>query len=154
MLNNIETVVILKMDQIQFFKDANELGNIEDTLLFSNVNVTKLYARIGELALETLEVKRKHRVNVVHLSRMKADIKFMEQRILELKEEINSAMMKKFGRIIDLDELEEAILRRFVFEMSTNKEDVKKEYARKINEVKVSLSCRVLVVVELMKVLI
>uniref|UniRef100_A0A336MUJ4 CSON006942 protein n=1 Tax=Culicoides sonorensis TaxID=179676 RepID=A0A336MUJ4_CULSO len=135
-LNSIETVVILKMDQIQFFKDANELGNIEDTLLFSNSNVTKLYARIGELALETLEVKRKHRVNVVHLSRMKADIKFMEQRILELKEEINSAMMKKFGRIIDLDELEEAILRRFVFEMSTNKEDVKQEYAIKINEIK------------------
>lgn len=138
MLNDIETVVILKMDQIQFFKDSKELGHIEDTLLFSNANVTKLYARIGELALETLEVKRKHRVNVVHLSRMKADIKFMDQRILELKEEINSAMMKKFGRIIDLDELEEAILRRFVFEMSTNKEDVKQEYVRKISEVKVS----------------
>lgn len=138
MLNGIEAIVMLKMDQMQYFKKAEDLTKIEDTLLFSNANVCKLYARVGQLALETLEVKRKHRINIVHLSRMKADIKFMEHQILDLKEEIDSAMIKKFGRVVDLDELEEAILRRFVYEMRTNKEDVKKEYAKKINEVKVS----------------
>lgn len=130
------------MDQLQYFKTAEDISKIGDTLLFSNTNITKLYARVGQLALETLEVKRTHRVNVVHLSRMKADIKYMEQQIVDLKEEINSAMTKKFGRVVDLDELEEAILRRFVYEMRTNKEDVKKEYAKKIAKVKKALATK------------
>jgi cilia- and flagella-associated protein 44 len=87
------------------------------------------------LALETLETKRKHRVNVNHLARMNTDIKFMEQQIVDLKEEINGTMMKKFGRIVDLDELEETILRRMVYEMRANVNDVKKEYAHKISAV-------------------
>jgi cilia- and flagella-associated protein 44 len=63
---------------------------------------------------------------------MNTDIKFMEQQIVDLKDEINGTMMKKFGRIVDLDELEETILRQMVYNMRANVDEVKKEYARKI----------------------
>lgn len=46
-------------------------------------------------------------------------------------------MIKKFGRIVNLDELEETILRRFAYEMRSNVDDIKSEYTAKINEVKV-----------------
>src|SRR5690349_19981683 len=78
MLNEVTTVVCLKMDQMQYFKTQSEFENINNTLLFNNHYVTKLYSRVGKLAVETIEAKRKHRINVIHLAKMKTDIKFME----------------------------------------------------------------------------
>lgn len=140
MLNEVHTVVCLKMDQMQYFKNQSEFVDIDNTLLFNNHNVTKLYSRVGKLALETIEAKRKHRINVIHLAKMKTDCKFMEKQITDLKDGTNQAMLKKFGRVIDLNEVEETILRRFAFEMQVemraNAEDIKRQYFNKINELK------------------
>lgn len=88
----------------------------------------------------TIEAKRKHRINLIHLAKMKTDIKHMEKQIADLKEATNQAMLKKFGRIINLDEVQETILRRFAFEMQielrTNVDDIKKQYNTKINDLK------------------
>ncbi|XP_055535978.1 cilia- and flagella-associated protein 44 isoform X2 [Wyeomyia smithii] len=135
-LNDINTLVILKMDQLQYFRTEAEFYDIENSLLFNNEKLMKLYARVGQLAMETLETKRKHRINVVHLARMRTDIKYMDQQIIELKENIVEAMIKKFGRVINLDELEETILRKFAFEMRANMDDVKKSYAERIRGLK------------------
>lgn len=140
MLNEVNIVVCLKMDQMQYFRNQSEFECIDNTLLFNNHNVTKLYSRVGKLALETIEAKRKHRINVIHLAKMKTDIKFMEKQITDLKDETSQAMLKKFGRVIDLNEVEETILRRFAFEMQVemraNAEDIKRQYFNKINELK------------------
>lgn len=144
LLNDVDTVVVLKMDQMQYFKNQEEFENVESTLLFNNHNVTRLYSRVGKLALETIEAKRNHRINVIHLAKMKTDIKFMEKQIVDLKEAVNQAMLKKFGRIVDLNDVEETILRRFAFEMQieirANADDIKKQYFNKINELKVILT--------------
>ncbi len=140
-LNNVDTLVMLKMDQMQYFKNQEEFEEIDLTLLFNSSNLSKLYARVGQLALETIEVKRKHRINVIHLAKMKTDIKHMEKQISDLKDETNQAILKKFGRMINLDDLEETILRRFTYDMRANIMDIKKEYMLKINEIKVGLFC-------------
>lgn len=54
--------MVLKMDQMQYFKSQEDFEDIDQTLLFNNANVLKLYARVGQLALETIEAKRKHRL--------------------------------------------------------------------------------------------
>lgn len=140
MLNDIDTLVILKLDQLQYFKNQEEFEDIENTFLFNHHNVTKLYSRVSQLAIETIEAKRKHRINLIHLAKMKTDIKHMEKQIADLKEATNQAMLKKFGRIINLDEVQETILRRFAFEMQiemrTNVDDIKKQYNTKINDLK------------------
>lgn len=141
LLNDVDTIVLLKMDQLQYFKSQDEFINISNTLLFNNHNVTRLYSRVGKLALETIEAKRSHRINVIHLAKMKTDIKFMEKQIVDLRDGVNQAMLKKFGRIVDLNDVEETILRRFAFEMQieirANTDDIKKQYVNKINELKV-----------------
>jgi hypothetical protein len=141
LLNDVDTIVILKMDQMQYFKNHDEFVDIDNTLLFNSHNVTRLYSRVGKLALETIEAKRSHRINVIHLAKMKTDIKFMEKQIIDLKDDVNAAMMKKFGRVIDLNEVEETILKRFAFEMQieirANADDIKRQYFNKINELKV-----------------
>ena len=137
MLNQVDTLVILKMHQMQYFTNSYEFKDIENTLLFNNKNVTKLYTRVGQLALETLEAKRKHRINVVHLSRMKTDCKFMENEIIVLKEKIHETMIKKFGMEVSLDEVQEQILRRYVYDMKTNVDNTKCEFEKKTEEYKV-----------------
>ncbi|XP_035917499.1 cilia- and flagella-associated protein 44 isoform X1 [Anopheles stephensi] len=135
-LNDIDTLIIVRMDQMQYFRTETEFHDVENSLLFNREALLKLYARVEQLAAETLETKRKHRVNVVHLARMKTDIKFMRQQLVSLKEEISETMMKKFGRVIDLDELEETILRQYTFEMRANLDDVKKSYEERARELK------------------
>jgi chromosome segregation ATPase len=141
LLNDVDTIVMLKMDQMQYFKNPEEFIDIDNTLLFNKQNVLRLYSRVNKLADETIEAKRSHRINVVHLAKMKTDIQLMEKQIVDLKDSVNQAMLKKFGRVIDLNEVEETILRRFAFEMQieirSNAEDIKKQYFSKINELKV-----------------
>ena len=61
----------------------------------------------------------------------------MTERIRLLKEDISECMYRKFNGKVNLDELEEAILRRLVAEMRTSLGDVKKEYENKILELQV-----------------
>jgi len=146
LLNDVDTIVMLKMDQMQYFKNPEEFIDIDNTLLFNKQNVLRLYSRVNKLADETIEAKRSHRINVVHLAKMKTDIQLMEKQIVDLKDSVNQAMLKKFGRVIDLNEVEETILRRFAFEMQieirSNAEDIKKQYFSKINELKVCCCCQ------------
>uniref|UniRef100_A0AAG5DEX7 Uncharacterized protein n=1 Tax=Anopheles atroparvus TaxID=41427 RepID=A0AAG5DEX7_ANOAO len=135
-LNDIDTLVIVKMDQMQYFRIETEFHDVEHSLLFNREALLKLYARVEQLAAETLETKRRHRVNVVHLARMKTDIKYMRQQLVALREQIGQTMVKKFGRVIDLDELEETILRQYTFEMRANLDDVKKNYDERTRELK------------------
>lgn len=137
MLNQVETLVILNMNQMQYFRNEDEFKDIANTLLFNNRIVTKLYSRVAQIAAETLEANRKHRVNVIHLARMKTDCKFMEAEIVELREQINQTMFKKFGLIVDLDELEEAVLKRFAYDMKANCDHIRKDYDKKRNDYKV-----------------
>lgn len=139
LLNNVETLVVLKMNQLQYFRNPDEFADIENTLLFNNESVTKLYARVGQLAQETMEVERRHKINVMHLARMKTDVKFMNQNIIDLKEEIHNTMLKKFGREVDLDELEETVLRRFAYEMRANIDEIKKSYVIRTGELRVCM---------------
>lgn len=79
----------------------------------------------------------KNRVNIIHLARMNTDCQYMEEFICELNRDFRNAMIKKFGMAVNLDELQETILNRFAFMIRSNFEDVKKEYGKKIDDLKV-----------------
>ncbi|GAB0093262.1 uncharacterized protein DMENIID0001_083410 [Sergentomyia squamirostris] len=139
LLNEVKTVVVLRMDQLQYFR-GSDFESVQKTLLFTNENVAKLYARVGQLAVETTDAKRKHRVNIVHLSRLKTDCHSMENEIAQLKMDIKSAMIKKFGMTVNLDELQEAVLRRLVYEIRLNVDSIAEDFDRKAAEQKRILS--------------
>lgn len=109
------------------------------TLLFKKPALMRLYARVGELASETAEIKRKHRVNIVLLSRLKSDCHYLEQLETALKDEIKDSMVKKFGMPINLDELQEALLKRLLFEIRLNVDDVELEFRQKVADHKTSI---------------
>lgn len=73
----------------------------------------------------------------MHLARLKSDCNYMNGQILELKDKTNSIMTKKFGAIVDLDEMEESILKKFLLNAQGNAEAIEREYTNKANETKV-----------------
>lgn len=134
MLNKVESVVILKLDQMQYMKEGDDINDIRNTLLFDRGNVTKLYERVGELEYDTLETKRFHKINIIHLQRMNTDIKCMKQQIAELEASIKETVMRKFGVEIEMDQLEKSTLRQYIFDLKTNLTDERKEIDKQIDK--------------------
>lgn len=111
------------MHQIQHFRQDEDFRDLSKSILFDSACLINLRSRVDELKTETLKTKRLYRINVVHLRRMNADIKYMRSEILRLESLIREEMMKKFGVIVNLDELEEEVLRKYVFDLETSAED-------------------------------
>ncbi|XP_055386246.1 cilia- and flagella-associated protein 44 [Condylostylus longicornis] len=139
LLNKISTVVIVQMDQLQYLKEKENINNIPKTLLFSSDNVFQLYSRVGQLDLETLETKRIHRINIIHLTRMTTDCKYMNRQIHLLQEKIQQAMFRKFGCQLDVNQLEEETLRRFIFQLQTTLDEERKVIMGHVEEKKKQL---------------
>lgn len=135
-INEIDTMVILKMSQMQYFVNQAQFGDIDNTILFDNESIAQLYARVGDLELETVRAREQHRINVMHLSRMKTDCRRMDALLTELSEQYDTEMMTKFGMRVDLDELEEGVLKRMVYDIRANTSEMQKEYKTKANELR------------------
>lgn len=62
----------------------------------------------------------------------------MKTQTIRLKEDIQNAMVKKFGTTVDLNEMEESILRRLVINRKMNVDSIDEEYKKKLNKLKVN----------------
>lgn len=79
------------------------------------------------------------RIQKMHLARLKSDFSYMNGRIHFLKEKISNVMLKKFGAIIDLDEMEESILKKFLLNFQGSAEAIDREYKNKADGLKVGM---------------
>ncbi|KAL9928049.1 cilia- and flagella-associated protein 44 [Glossina fuscipes fuscipes] len=122
-LNKIYVSIFLQMHQIQHFREGEDFRDLSKAVLFDSKRLMDLKGRVGTLKNEEIETKRLHRINIVHLRRMNTDISFMRLEITRLESIIKEEMMKKFGLILNLDELEEEVLRKYVFELETTAEE-------------------------------
>lgn len=126
------------MDQLQHFREGEDFRDVSKAILFDADILVELRRRAEKLEEETMSTKRWHRINFIHLRRMTRDIKFMRFEITRLEEEIKQAMMRRFGIIINLDELEEEVLRRYVFELETTAEQEMRALEKELSERQVS----------------
>lgn len=69
MINEVNHLVILRMHQLQYFTTKEELFAVDKSIVFDVSVFNKLFARVGELELETIESQRKHRFDCVTTSR-------------------------------------------------------------------------------------
>ncbi|XP_049825621.1 cilia- and flagella-associated protein 44 isoform X2 [Aethina tumida] len=110
-LNQIIRTAALRRDQIQLYNANTSVENIEDCLIMSKDTISALYRRVGELQKETLIEKNKHEVYIKHLLRMKRDFGHMEQRIKLVKQDIAYQMFTKFGKFVDINEIESNVIK-------------------------------------------
>lgn len=69
------------------------------------------------------------------------DGQHLAETIQKLKADITECMLRKFGGEIDLDEMEESVLRRLVAEEKSPVKDLIKTYERRICDMQVSTHC-------------
>ncbi|TDG46464.1 hypothetical protein AWZ03_007120 [Drosophila navojoa] len=139
-INKVQISTILRMDQLQHFREGEDYRDVSKAILFDADILVELRRRAEKLEEETMSTKRWHRINFIHLRRMTRDIKFMRFEITRLEEEIKQAMMRRFGIIINLDELEEEVLRRYVFELETTAEEEMRALEKELSERQIELS--------------
>lgn len=71
------------------------------------------------------------------MARIRTDCKFMENRLAELHAKSQETIMKKFGMLLDLNELEETLLRNFLSTMNANVDHIQNEHKMKMELLKV-----------------
>ncbi|XP_049835089.1 cilia- and flagella-associated protein 44-like [Schistocerca gregaria] len=143
-LNEVEATVILRLNQLQYFNDLRApFQKLDDKLLFLNLTLKKLYNRVGELRMETLEQKERHRKDKEHHKRMSSDCRQMALDAESLKIEIGEAMLQKFGRKLNLKHLAEAILKKHISEMRSSVNKLRQEYDRKVFKMQTEVQERV-----------
>jgi len=136
-LNEVDATVILRLSQMKHVKPDGTFIPMKDTLVFDTTMLTYLGKRVSQLNVEANEERERHRKNRRHLYRMVQDVRFMEERLKKSKEEIIEAQYHKFGQLVKLEDLEAALLRRYIYEMRMNADEIKKDFLGLIRSIKV-----------------
>ncbi|XP_062907293.1 cilia- and flagella-associated protein 44 [Mobula hypostoma] len=105
-LNELYVVVPLKLHQIEYVVNGDMPNDLVSGLVFTSVALTLLQNRIKELHVERTEQRelyKQARQKHVQLLQDKAK---MEAEIAELEEKCYQEMVRKFGRVVDLEALQ------------------------------------------------
>uniref|UniRef100_A0A6P7GKU4 Cilia- and flagella-associated protein 44-like n=1 Tax=Diabrotica virgifera virgifera TaxID=50390 RepID=A0A6P7GKU4_DIAVI len=149
LLNQVRCTVILNLDQIHDYNP--EMDEISDYLVFSRSTLSSLYKRVGGLEFENLQQKMKYETYLEHITRMKKDLRYMRSRIKGLIQTIQQMMCEKFGKVVDINELElamikktfnkthineleEVVLKKLVFDVRLKNTNIKDVYAAQIRK--------------------
>ncbi|XP_066154142.1 cilia- and flagella-associated protein 44 isoform X2 [Euwallacea fornicatus] len=143
-LNHVRCTVVLTLDQIYGRLHDDDI-DISEFLVFSRNTLSGLYKRVKSLYDDSLEEQEKHDNYLTHLLRMRKDIIYMQNKALCLKQDIQRLLKIKFGKEVDIgelemtaskrsfqknvvNELEEVVLKKLVYELRINMADVKGIY--------------------------
>jgi hypothetical protein len=105
-LNELDVVVPLRLNQIQYLEENKIPTDMTHALVFYNEGLAQLKRRIKELQQEKLDIKKQHReLKKQHVMYNKSK-KEKQARVAELQEKARDVQMLKFGQIVDLEKLE------------------------------------------------
>jgi WD40 repeat protein len=146
-LNELQTIVVLKLSQIQSLMQKKIPLDLSEHVVFTNRGLEALADRIRELKEERKALRKKH----IELQKdHRTLVKEQKQKELEYqmwKEKVKEVQLLKFGRVINLEELEKATVDMEAEELknilSDSESEAQKELVRwdqKLNEYKERLT--------------
>ncbi|KAK3913166.1 Cilia- and flagella-associated protein 44 [Frankliniella fusca] len=161
-LNQVETLVVLKLSQLQHSKapaptpavggggnakssGATQLPQFEllkNTLVFNTAVLADLDRRKQQLDDEAKAQRAKHKKNRTHLHRMVVDVRFMRERLRSLREQIVEAQYRKFGCVVDMTELEQALLKRFIWDLRSSADEIRTEFLDLIDKIRADVRAK------------
>ncbi|XP_028405556.1 cilia- and flagella-associated protein 44-like [Dendronephthya gigantea] len=130
-LNELDVVVTLKLHQIQYIVNNTMPQDLSTCLVFISSDQERLQKRIKELEQEKAEQKKLFRDNRQMHVQLKRDKKAREAEISELEEKVKNMQMLKFGRLVDLERLENVTVNRTAEEL---KERLRQQELQNANE--------------------
>ncbi|XP_057301359.1 cilia- and flagella-associated protein 44-like isoform X2 [Hydractinia symbiolongicarpus] len=131
-LNELNVVVTLKLDQIQYVVNNIIPHDLSKCLVFERSFLDRLQKRIKELEKEKLKQKQLYRERRQQHVQMIRDKKTMDTKIKELEDKVQQIQMLKFGRLVDLEKLETVSVNRVAEELKEKLRDQEKRNAKDI----------------------
>ncbi|KAF0980688.1 hypothetical protein FDP41_013171 [Naegleria fowleri] len=107
-INDLETIVVLKFNQIQSLVQNKIPADLSDQIVFTNKSLQGLFARIRELSEERKILRRKYMELQKTQRTMLKEQKILEEKFQSEKDKVREVQMLKFGREINLEEMENA----------------------------------------------
>ena len=106
-LNELETVVVLSLHQVQNLDEQQRMPRtLDGQLVFTNSELKRLRARIGGLQDEKVELRVQQRQLRKQHRQLKKDIKDSHKDIEALEKRFLDVQILKFGQEVDIDQLE------------------------------------------------
>ncbi|XP_036972430.1 cilia- and flagella-associated protein 44 [Acanthopagrus latus] len=133
-MNELDVVVPLRLNQIEFVSNGTVPSDLSPALLLDKAELTRLQERTEQLSLERNEQRdlycqaRQHHVKLIH------DRKDTEAKIHTLEEQCSQLMMRKFGRLVDLEALMTLSGSRTLEELKQEKLLREAAYAKEIKQ--------------------
>ncbi|XP_067931339.1 cilia- and flagella-associated protein 44-like [Watersipora subatra] len=116
-LNEFDIVVTLRLHQILHNENGRLPNDLLQCLVFNSPDLVRLSHRIKELEHEKAVQKRQQKDNKKKHIQLIKDRKLFDGKIGELEAKCDEEMVLKFGRIVDLEELEQVTVNRQVEEL-------------------------------------
>ncbi|XP_069745603.1 cilia- and flagella-associated protein 44-like isoform X2 [Narcine bancroftii] len=105
-LNELYVVVPLKLHQIEYIVNGDLPNDLVSGLVFTNMALTSLQRRIKELNVERTEQRELYKQAQQKHVQLLQDKAEMTAEIAELEEKCHQEMVRKFGRVVDLEALQ------------------------------------------------
>ncbi|XP_047426661.1 cilia- and flagella-associated protein 44-like [Mugil cephalus] len=133
-INELDTVVPLRLHQIEFASKSTLLSNLSKALVLDEMELSRMQERIQQLQAEKLHQKDLDRQTRQQHTRLLHDRKDMAAKIQALEKQCNELMMAKFGRLVNLEALQMLSGSRRLEELKQEKLLKEAEYAKEIKQ--------------------
>ncbi|KAI5744719.1 hypothetical protein M8J76_004627 [Diaphorina citri] len=145
-LNEVETTIVLKVSQLK-----NEDSPLNRCIILPSTQFYWLNNRSYELKKETeAERKQFHECDKT-LSKIKSENARLQEQYKKLLGQVNEATIKKYGRLVNVTELEEAVLQALIHEVRMDVPDIIKSLDSDLKRKQTKLEEEEIALLELMK---
>nr|XP_049696276.1 cilia- and flagella-associated protein 44 isoform X2 [Helicoverpa armigera] len=113
-LNDVETVVVLRYDQIRAAAISGCTGakGLSQAVVFPEALLTRLRKRVLELQEEIRQQRLRQKINRTHLFRMNVDLRAMEAEATDLRAQMRDVLTRKLGKPRKVDRTLDDLLRQ------------------------------------------
>eukprot|EP00117_Sycon_ciliatum_P043144 scpid6537/ scgid31278/ WD repeat-containing protein 52 len=132
-INELNTVVVLDMDQIKYGIYRTTSGafaiqsDLSGAVVFPKEGLPRLKSQIEELQRERVNLRNQQKENRVYQKKLAREKTAMLERLDSLESQLDRLMVLKFGRVVDLDKLETAMVSKNVEELKEKLDIVRKK---------------------------
>ena len=131
-------IVPIKLSQIQHTVNGIVPPDLSQCLVFEQPGAVRLTQRIKELEQEkSVQKKQMREARKKHVMLIK-DRRLFEGKINEMNETANGMMMKKFGKIVDLEKLDQVVVNKPLEELKDKMRVVEQQCANDLAKWNVS----------------
>ncbi|CAM4893268.1 unnamed protein product [Rotaria socialis] len=127
-INDINVATGIRSHQIRYDRSTHLPDDLSDALIFNRINKSGLTSRIVDVRAEIKREKERYVNRKQERKDLSHEVKHAAQVIKRLTDECNKLMAEKFGKLVQLEKLEGAIVNLQIEELKQRLDDAGDEY--------------------------